>query len=79
MSIRRILSSVRYANSETIFYCLFLFFQKGSMEIKSILSLTNFQDELTAVNVKQGFSHIPQITDEFGSAKNANISAAKVD
>lgn len=30
------------------------------------------------MNVKQGFSHIPQLSDEFGSAKNANISAAKV-
>ena len=37
-----------------------------------------YQDELTAVNVKQGFSHIPQISDEFGTAKNVNLSAAKV-
>ncbi|ODN03528.1 Mediator of RNA polymerase II transcription subunit 12-like protein, partial [Orchesella cincta] len=36
------------------------------------------EDELTAVNVKQGFSHTPQLSDEFGSAKNANISANKL-
>ncbi|CAG7719777.1 unnamed protein product [Allacma fusca] len=36
------------------------------------------EDELTAINVKQGFSHIPQISDEFGTSKNCNISAAKL-
>jgi len=38
----------------------------------------SLQDELTAINVKQGFSHIPQLSDEFGTAKNINLSAAKV-
>ncbi|XP_067143152.1 mediator of RNA polymerase II transcription subunit 12-like protein isoform X2 [Centruroides vittatus] len=35
------------------------------------------EDELTAVNVKQGFTSTPHIADEYGSARNANITAAK--
>ncbi|EEC08725.1 thyroid hormone receptor-associated protein, putative [Ixodes scapularis] len=34
-------------------------------------------DELTAINVKQGFITNPQISDEYGSARNANITPAK--
>ncbi|KAL1427763.1 hypothetical protein MTO96_003109 [Rhipicephalus appendiculatus] len=35
------------------------------------------EDELTAINVKQGFITNPQINDEYGSARNANITSAK--
>ncbi|XP_076370100.1 mediator complex subunit kohtalo isoform X2 [Tachypleus tridentatus] len=35
------------------------------------------EDELTAVNVKQGFAINAPLQDEFGSARNANITAAK--
>ncbi|XP_077555179.1 mediator of RNA polymerase II transcription subunit 12-like protein isoform X10 [Haemaphysalis longicornis] len=35
------------------------------------------EDELTAINVKQGFITNPQISDEYGSARNANITSAK--
>lgn len=39
-----------------------------------------FQDELTPVNVKQGFSHTPNLNqaEEYGSAKTHNFSLAKV-
>ncbi|KAG8221965.1 hypothetical protein J437_LFUL007806 [Ladona fulva] len=36
------------------------------------------EDELTTVNVKHGFSTLPQLADEFGTARNSNISASKV-
>ncbi|CAB0013481.1 unnamed protein product [Nesidiocoris tenuis] len=36
-----------------------------------------FQDELTIVNVKHGFT-IPQLAEEFGSARNFNVTASKV-
>lgn len=36
------------------------------------------EDELTSVNVKHGFATMPQLSDEFGSARNCNISASKV-
>ncbi|GLG99952.1 Uncharacterized protein GBIM_06326 [Gryllus bimaculatus] len=35
------------------------------------------EDELTTVNVKHGFT-LPQLSDEFGSAKNCNVTPAKV-
>lgn len=35
------------------------------------------EDELTAINVKQGFITNPQIADEYGSARNQNITSAK--
>ncbi|GFV97760.1 mediator of RNA polymerase II transcription subunit 12-like protein [Trichonephila clavipes] len=35
------------------------------------------EDELTAINVKQGFNSSPQIPDEYGSARNSNITATK--
>lgn len=37
------------------------------------------QDELTALNVKQGFNNQPAVSgDEHGSAKNVNFNPAKV-
>lgn len=38
------------------------------------------EDELTPVNVKQGFSHTPNLnqSEEYGSAKNHNFSVSKV-
>ncbi|KAL3848034.1 hypothetical protein ACJMK2_018917 [Sinanodonta woodiana] len=35
------------------------------------------EDELTSTSVKLGFSNIPHFNDEYGSAKNANISQEK--
>ncbi|CAG2169792.1 unnamed protein product, partial [Oppiella nova] len=35
------------------------------------------EDELTAVNVKQGFSNSSLISEEYGSARNANLTANK--
>lgn len=37
-----------------------------------------FQDELDDVSVKQGFTHRPQIQDEYSSAKSTSITPAKV-
>lgn len=38
-----------------------------------------FQDELTALNVKQGFNNQPAVSgDEHGSAKNVNFNPLKV-
>jgi hypothetical protein len=37
-----------------------------------------FQDELTTLNVKHGFTTVPQLSDEFGTARNCNITASKV-
>lgn len=38
-----------------------------------------FQDELTALNVKQGFNNQPAVSgDEHGSAKNVNFNPSKV-
>ena len=37
-----------------------------------------FQDELDDVSVKQGFTHRPQIQDEYSSAQNTSITPAKV-
>ncbi|XP_057325001.1 mediator of RNA polymerase II transcription subunit 12 [Microplitis mediator] len=36
------------------------------------------EDELTLVNVKHGFSTMPQLSDEFGTARNCNVTSAKV-
>ncbi|XP_046392614.1 mediator of RNA polymerase II transcription subunit 12-like protein isoform X2 [Ischnura elegans] len=36
------------------------------------------EDELTTVNVKHGFTTLPQLAEEFGTARNSNISASKV-
>ncbi|CAL4069283.1 unnamed protein product, partial [Meganyctiphanes norvegica] len=36
------------------------------------------EDELDDVSVKQGFTHRPQISDEYGSAQNTNITSAKI-
>jgi mediator of RNA polymerase II transcription subunit 12 len=36
-----------------------------------------FQDELTSINVKQGFQTTPPIQNEYGSSRNANITANK--
>lgn len=36
------------------------------------------EDELTTVNVKHGFTTLPQLSDEFGTARNCNITASKV-
>ncbi|RWS26166.1 thyroid hormone receptor-associated protein-like protein, partial [Leptotrombidium deliense] len=35
------------------------------------------EDELTAINVKQGFLTHPALQDEYGSARNSNINASK--
>lgn len=40
---------------------------------------TLFQDELTALNVKQGFNNQPAVSgDEHGSARNVNFNPSKV-
>lgn len=40
---------------------------------------TWFQDELTALNVKQGFNNQPAVSgDEHGSARNVNFNPSKV-
>lgn len=36
------------------------------------------EDELTSINVKHGFATMPQLTDEFGTARNCNVSASKI-
>ncbi|XP_073983831.1 mediator complex subunit kohtalo isoform X1 [Rhodnius prolixus] len=36
------------------------------------------EDELTVANVKHGFASYPQLSDEFGSARNCNVSASKI-
>lgn len=36
------------------------------------------EDELTSMNVKHGFATMPQLTEEFGSARNCNVTASKV-
>ncbi|XP_039296033.1 mediator of RNA polymerase II transcription subunit 12-like protein [Nilaparvata lugens] len=36
------------------------------------------EDELTTSNVKHGFATMPQLTDEFGTARNCNITASKI-
>lgn len=36
------------------------------------------EDELTPANVKHGFSAIPQLSDEFGTAHNSNVNSSKV-
>ncbi|KAF4529435.1 hypothetical protein B566_EDAN003531, partial [Ephemera danica] len=36
------------------------------------------KDELTALNVKHGFSLVLQLNDEFGTARNCNVNASKV-
>ncbi|KAI1305889.1 Mediator of RNA polymerase II transcription subunit 12-like protein [Halotydeus destructor] len=35
------------------------------------------EDELTAINVKQGFQGVVSIQDEYGSARNSNINSSK--
>lgn len=43
------------------------------------LTCVCFQDELTALNVKQGFNNQPAVSgDEHGSAKNVNFNPSKV-
>ncbi|KAG7209569.1 hypothetical protein KM043_015646 [Ampulex compressa] len=36
------------------------------------------EDELTSTNVKHGFATMPQLSDEFGTARHCNVTAAKV-
>ncbi|CAG5095064.1 Similar to kto: Mediator of RNA polymerase II transcription subunit 12 (Drosophila melanogaster) [Cotesia congregata] len=36
------------------------------------------EDELTSINVKHGFATMPQLSDEFGTARNCNVTSAKV-
>lgn len=36
------------------------------------------EDELTVSNVKHGFAPVPQLSDEFGTARNCNITPSKV-
>lgn len=36
------------------------------------------EDELTSMNVKHGFATMPQLTEEFGTARNCNVTASKV-
>lgn len=36
------------------------------------------EDELTSVNVKHGFQTMIHLSDEFGTARNCNITANKV-
>lgn len=36
------------------------------------------EDELTSINVKHGFPGMAHLTDEFGSARNCNVSVSKV-
>lgn len=36
------------------------------------------EDELTSLNVKHGFATMPQLSDEFGTARQCNVTAAKV-
>lgn len=36
------------------------------------------EDELTSINVKQGFLPLSHLSDEFGSARNCNVTASKV-
>lgn len=48
-------------------------------EFHEILCKFLFQDELTALNVKQGFNNQPAVSgDEHGSAKNVNFNPSKV-
>lgn len=45
----------------------------------ALLTVLPPQDELTALNVKQGFNNQPAVSgDEHGSAKNVNFNPAKV-
>lgn len=36
------------------------------------------EDDMSLVNVKHGFPTVPQLSDEFGTARNCNITASKV-
>lgn len=36
------------------------------------------EDELTSTNVKHGFATTPQLSEEFGTARNCNVTASKV-
>ncbi|KAL6442397.1 hypothetical protein ACFW04_002558 [Cataglyphis niger] len=36
------------------------------------------EDELSLTNVKHGFTTLPQLADEFGTARSSNVTAAKV-
>lgn len=36
------------------------------------------EDELTSTNVKHGFATMPQLSEEFGTARNCNVTASKV-
>lgn len=46
---------------------------------RALLTVLPPQDELTALNVKQGFNNQPAVSgDEHGSAKNVNFNPAKV-
>lgn len=36
------------------------------------------EDELTSMNVKHGFATMPQLQEEFGTARNCNVTASKV-
>lgn len=36
------------------------------------------EDELTSINVKHGFPTMTHLSDEFGTARNCNVTASKV-
>lgn len=36
------------------------------------------EDELTSMNVKHGFATMPQLSEEFGTARNCNVNASKI-
>lgn len=53
--------------------------ERSCTAVQSSLTLSLAQDELTALNVKQGFNNQPAVSgDEHGTAKNVNFNPAKV-
>jgi len=57
---------------------MFFFSPNLIVTVWAIHKFSLFQDELTTVNVKHGFTTLPQLSDEFGTARNCNITASKV-
>ena len=57
---------------------MFFFSPNLNVTVLVIHKFSLFQDELTTVNVKHGFTTLPQLSDEFGTARNCNITASKV-
>jgi len=57
---------------------MFFFSPNLNVTVWVIHKFSLFQDELTTVNVKHGFTTLPQLSDEFGTARNCNITASKV-